>query len=126
LTLEQALSEFVEVVPLGGVAAARREALLAAVRSAKERNERFFMATAVGLALMFLVALGLIISHAGGVGARAMTSGIFGISAIGMVKTMLGFWREKVATDLLLDLAAADDAILKEVSKAMLLRLRAK
>jgi hypothetical protein len=126
VTLQQALSDFVEVVPLGGVAEARRAALLNAVKLAKERNERFFIVTVVGLALMFVVALGLVIFHAGSPGFQAATSGVFGISAIGMVKTMLGFWREKVATDLLLDLAAADDAILKEVSKAMLARLRAK
>ena len=122
MKVADALGDYVDTVTLG---ASNKKALLReALDRIRTRNEAYFSVCVGFVVVMFVTAISLIVLHSRQTAAWTATSAVFGISLAGMVRMMLGFWREKVATDMLLELSGLDDAILKDVSRVLLRRLR--
>ncbi|WP_394820642.1 hypothetical protein [Pendulispora albinea] len=121
MKVAEALDDYVNTVTLGP--ANKKAALRESLDRVRKRNEVYFVLCAGFVVVMFVVAMVLIVRHAGEGSVWAATSVVFGASLAGMVRMMLGFWREKVTTDMLLELSVLDDAILKEVSRTLLERL---
>lgn len=72
------------------------------------------------LGLAFLTGMGLILFALSSRSATAAVGAAFGISIIGMIRTMLSLWREKVATEMLIELSELDEAILRRVVAKLL------
>jgi hypothetical protein len=49
---------------------------------------------------------------------------VFGVSVVGMIRMMLSFWREKVATELIVELSELDDDVMRKVAAKLLARMR--
>ena len=121
--LRLALSEYVDEVT-AGAASARTEELRERLRHIQHRNLRYFNFAVGMLALTFLAAMGSILLALSSTAATAAVVSVFGISIIGMIRTMLSLWREKVATEMLIELSELDEAILKKVVAKLLGQMR--
>lgn len=119
--LNRAMSEYVNEV-VGG-SAPRTEALRSQLRSIQRQNTRYFTLTVIMLAVMFLTAMVIVLSGSSRQAAIPVAS-ILGVSVIGMVRMMLSLWREKVATELLIELSELDDRVLKQVVARLVRRIR--
>lgn len=118
MNLRKALEDYVDTVTLG--ASNKKIQLREALERVRARNERYFVASAAFLVVMFVAAIAIIVSHATDTKTWTLTSAVFGMSLAGMARMMLGLWREKVTIDLLIELAGHDDAVLRDVSRALL------
>lgn len=119
--LRIALSDYVNEVVAG--AAPRTAEFMARLRAINQRNAVYFTATAAMLAIAFVVATSLVVFGAAGRTTAIAVLSVFGISIIGMVRTMLSLWREKSAIELLIELSELDDDILRKVVAKLLRRL---
>jgi len=116
--LRQAMHDYVNEVTLGP--APRTDVLRRRLRDIQARNARYFALPVVMLAVLFVVALGLSIHYASATTVTAISTG-FGISVVAMIRLMLSFWREKVATELVIELSELDDDLFRK-AVAQLLR----
>ena len=121
--LRLALSEYVDEVT-AGAASARTEELRRRLRRIQHRNLRYFNLAAGMLAATFLAAMALVLFALSSRSATTAVASVFGISIIGMIRAMLSLWREKVATEMLIELSELDEAILKKVVAKLLGRMR--
>jgi hypothetical protein len=120
--LGRAMSEFVDEVTLGG--APRSDALRRRLRQIQARNTRYFVVPLVMLAITFVVAIVLIVHVAAATTATTAIATGFGVSVIAMIRLMLSFWREKVATELMIELSELDDDVLRKVVAKLLARMK--
>jgi hypothetical protein len=120
--LQRAMSDFVDEVTAG--AASRTEELRVRLREIQARNIRYFLLPILMLAVTFVIAIVLIVHYAAATAAAAAISSGFGISVIGMIRLMLSFWREKVATELVIELSELDDRVFRKVVATLLVRMR--
>jgi steroid 5-alpha reductase family enzyme len=120
--LRLAMSEYVDEVT-AGVASARTEELRKRLRQIQHRNMRYFNFAVCMLAATFLVAMGVILFALSSRSAAAVAA-VLGVSIIGMIRTMLSLWREKVATEMMIELSELDDVILGKVVAKLLRRMR--
>jgi hypothetical protein len=120
--LQQALESYVNVITMG--ATSRTDALRERLREIHQQNKSYFLAPVLMLAATFVVAMGLIIYGATGTNRAVVIASIFGISVIGMIRLMLSFWREKIATELLVELSELDDDVLKKMSVKLLAKMK--
>lgn len=120
-SLKRAMSEFVNEITMG---APRSDALRTRLREIQANNGRYFLVPVVMLALVFAVAMALIIRGAGGASTTTAVASLFGISLVGMIRLMLSFWREKVATELMIELSELDDDVLRTVVARLLSRMK--
>src|SRR4051812_22671544 len=100
--LKRALTGYVNEV-VGGQST-RTDVLRNQLRAIQRRNALYFNAAVAMLVVMFLTAMGIAVSGALQQATIPIAS-ILGISAVGMVKLMLTLWREKVATEMLVELS---------------------
>ena len=121
--LRLALSEYVDEVT-AGAASARTEELRRRLRQIQHRNQRYFNLAVGMLAVTFLAATGVILLALSSKATTAAIASGFGISIIGMIRVMLSLWREKVATEMLIELSELDEAILKKIVARLLGRMR--
>jgi hypothetical protein len=120
--LQQALEGYVNVITMG--ATSRTDALRERLREIHQQNKGYFLAPVLMLAATFVVAMGLIIYGATGTNRAVVIASAFGISVISMIRLMLSFWREKVATELLVELSELDDDVLKKMSAKLLAKMK--
>jgi hypothetical protein len=99
--------------------APRTEELRARLREIQARNTRYFALPVVMLAALFVVSLALSIHYASTATVTAVSAG-FGISVVAMIRLMLSFWREKVATELMIELSELDEGVLRKVVARLL------
>jgi hypothetical protein len=121
VALKRALSDYVDEVVAGG--SPRTEALRRQLRTVQRHNARYFSLVVLMLAAMFVTGMGVVVSGASQQ-ATIPVAAVLGISVLGMVKMMLALWREKVATELLIELSELDDGVLRQVVARLLERLR--
>ena len=121
--LRLALSEYVDEVT-AGVASARTEELRRRLRRIQHRNLRYFNLAAGMLAATFLAAMALVLFALSSRATTIAVASVFGVSIIGMIRAMLLLWREKVATEMLIELSELDEVILKKVVAKLLSRMR--
>jgi hypothetical protein len=119
--LRRALSNYVDVVALGSP---RTEALRQRLREIHGQNTNYFRTPVLMLAVTFFVAMALIIYGAAGTSGATAIAALFGISVIGMIRLMLSFWREKVATEIIIELSELDDDVLRKVAAKLLARMQ--
>ena len=119
--LNDLASDYVNEVALGP---ARSDVFRQSLKEIQTRNTSYFIAAVVMLGLTFLVATGLIIFGATGQTTAVVIASVFGITVVGMIRMMLSFWREKVSTELLIELSELDDSVLKKVVARLLTRLK--
>ena len=120
--LRLAMSDYVDEVTLGP--ASRSEELRVRLRAIQAHNTRYFLLPIVMLAATFIIAIMLIIHYAAATTAATAISTAFGISVIGMIRLMLSFWREKVATELVIELSELDESVLRKVVARLLARMK--
>jgi uncharacterized membrane protein YjjP (DUF1212 family) len=120
-SLQRALSDFVNEVTAGGP---RSEALRKQLRDIQHRNTSYFVIPVVMLTVSFAAAMTLIIGGVGKTTGTAAIASLFGLSVIGMIRLMLSFWREKVATELMIELSELDDEVLRKVTARLLARMK--
>lgn len=90
-----------------------------------QRNNKVFVVCVVMILLLFAANLTVVLLHHDNLKLVVGTSGIFGISAAGLIAQMIKLWREKVATELVLGLLPAlDPALLKTVITALIRKLK--
>jgi hypothetical protein len=119
--LQRAMSDYVDEITLGP--APRTEELRRRLREIQAHNTRYFLIPLVMLAVTFVVAIVLIIHYAAATTATTAISTGFGISVVAMIRLMLSFWREKVATELMVELSELDDDVLRKVVARLLTRM---
>jgi hypothetical protein len=120
--LQQAMYDYVDEVTLG--AAPRTDELRRRLREIQAHNTRYFMFPVVMLAALFVVALVLSIHYASAAATTAAISTGFGVSVVAMIRLMRSFWREKVATELLIELSELDEDALRKVVARLLKRMK--
>jgi hypothetical protein len=121
-SFERALRDYVDAVTLGPCP--RTEVLRERLRDIQRRNARYFVIPVVMLGASFLVAMKLILYSAGGTAPTVGIASLFGVSVVGMIRLMLSFWREKVATELLIELSEIDEAALRKLVARLLARMK--
>ena len=119
--LRQAMSDYVNEVTLGP--APRTDELRRRLREIQAHNARYFALPVMMLAALFVVALALSIHYASAATNTAASTG-FGISVVAMIRLMLSFWREKVATELMIELSELDEDVLRKVVARLLRSMR--
>ncbi len=119
--LRRAMFDYVGEVTLGG--APRTDELRRRLREIQAHNTRYFAVPVVMLAAAFVVAIALIVHYAAAGAATAAISSGFGISVVAMIRLMLSFWREKVATELMIELSELDEDVLRKVVARLLTRM---
>lgn len=107
--LRAVLASFVDSIHLGDPAPAPLEIdrLREQLRRVSRANEHYFGVCVVMLMVMFVGALWVTLRYTSDAGAVKIAFAAFGVMMIGMMRVMLGLWREKVATDVLLALAGS-------------------
>ncbi len=121
-TLDDVLNEFKPTVDLGG-AKSPSDKLLKRLRDVNAANSKYFIICVAMVVAMFVAALSLIFLRMSDSTTATLVAGAFGLSVAGMVRMMLRLWREKVATDLLLELSN-DPAVLRSVIDTLATRLK--
>ena len=121
-SLASAMSDYVNEVVAGP--APRTDDLRKRLREIQGQNTRYFLVPVIMLAATFIVAMGLIICGTGGMTATTAIASVFGISVVGMIRMMLGFWREKVATELIIELSELDEHAFRKVVARLLARMK--
>lgn len=89
--LRRAMSDYVDEVTLGP--APRTDELRRRLREIQAHNTRYFLVPLAMLAVVFIIAIVLIIHHAAETATTAAISTGFGISVVAMIRLMLSFWR---------------------------------
>jgi protein-S-isoprenylcysteine O-methyltransferase Ste14 len=120
--LRQAMHDYVNEVTLGP--APRTDELRRRLREIHAHNTRYFALPVVMLAALFTVALVLSIRHASATTSTAAIAIGFGILVIAMIRLMLSFWREKLATELMIELSELDEDALRKVVARLLKRMK--
>ncbi len=121
--LQRAMSEYVDEVT-AGAASARTQELRDELRRIQRHNGRYFHLAVGMLAATFLAAMGLILFTLSNKSGTTAVASAFGISVIGMLRMMLSLWREKVATEMLIELSELDEAILRKVVARLIGRMK--
>ena len=121
-SFERALREYVDVVTLGP--GPRTDVLRRRLRDIQRQNARYFVIPVVMLGASFAVAMKLIVYSATGTAPAVGIASLFGVSVVGMIRLMLSFWREKVATELLIELSEIDEAALRKLVAKLLTRMK--
>jgi hypothetical protein len=100
------------------------EKLAPQLQQVVQRNDKLFMMCVSMIFILFAANLTVVIIHHDNLKLVAGTSGIFGISAAGLIILMIKLWREKVATELVLGLLPAlEPAVFKTVITTLIRRL---
>jgi hypothetical protein len=120
--LRHAMHDYVNEVTLG--AAPRTDELRRRLREIQAHNTRYFVLPVAMLAALFVAALVLSVHHASAATTTAAISTGFGISVVVMIRWMLSFWREKVATELMIELSELDEGTLRKVVARLLKRMK--
>src|SRR5512140_3758185 len=107
--LRSVLSRYVDSIQLGegDRAPLDVERLREQLRHISRANEHYFGACVVMVMTVFIAALWVALRYADHDGAVKLAFAALGASMIGMLRVMVGLWREKVATDVLLALAGS-------------------
>jgi hypothetical protein len=114
-SIQETLREFVTSSTALGPSKGRKH-MLERLRKINAANARYFNMAAVMLVAAFVVALYIIYRHGGDKVAGEAVVGTFGATTTGMTWMMLRFWREKVRTEMLIELGDLDPGILREVA----------
>lgn len=121
IALKRALKGYVDEVVAGE--SSRTEALRSQLNVIQQRNARYFNVAVVMLVTISLATIAIMASDALDRTAIPVGAALV-ISSIGTVRIMLGLWREKAATEMLIALSELDDGVLKQVVARLLRRLR--
>jgi hypothetical protein len=119
--LYQALHDYVDEVTLGP--APRSDELRRRLREIQAHNTRYFALPVALLVALFIAALALSVHYASAATVTAVSSGL-AISVVAIVRLLRGFWREKVATELMIELSELDDDVLRKVVARLLRWMR--
>lgn len=119
--LKRALKGYVDEVVAGE--SSRTDALRTQLQAIQQRNARYFNLAVVLLVLISLTTTATMASDALRRTAIPVGAALV-ISAVGMVRVMLGLWREKVATEMLIALSELDDGVLRQIVATLLRRIR--
>ncbi|AUX41095.1 uncharacterized protein SOCE26_025000 [Sorangium cellulosum] len=124
--LRSVLALYVEPIHLGDAERAPLdvERLREQLRQVGRTSEAYFAVCVVMLMVLFVAALWAALRATEGTGFVKEAFAGLGVSMFGLIRAMLGLWREKVATDVLLTLAASlDSDTLRSVIAVLLKRL---
>jgi hypothetical protein len=121
IALKRALKGYVDEVVAGE--SSRTEALRTQLQSIQQRNAKYFNLAVVMLVLISLTTTAIMASDALHRTAIPVGAALV-ISAVGTVRVMLGLWREKVATEMLIALSELDDGVLRQIVATLLRRIR--
>jgi hypothetical protein len=95
------------------------------LRAVSRANEHYFAVCVVMILALFLAALWVIIRYVSNPDAVRGAFAAFGLSVAGMIRVMIGLWREKVATDMALALVGTLDLdTTRSIIEVLLKRLR--
>ena len=119
--LRDALYDYVGEI-VGGSPAITQE-MRARLTAIQHRNAIYLRFAAAMLLALFLVMSGVVVLTAIGKAHVAVLS-LCGISVVGIARVMLALWREKLATEMLIELSELDDDILRKVVARLLRCLR--
>ena len=101
------------------------EKLTPQLQQVVQRNNKFFILCVAMILVLFVANITIVLLHHDNLKLVVATSGIFGISAAGLIALMAKLWREKVATELVLGLLPAlEPAVFKTVITTLIRRLR--
>lgn len=123
-TLRSALADYVDGAFAGGAGSARTRALVKRLGEIQRRNTRYFSLAVAMLAVTFLASMGLILFGLSSRSSTMTVASVFGISVIGMIRMMLALWREKVATEMLVELSELDESLLRKVAAKLYARMK--
>jgi hypothetical protein len=88
------------------------------------RNDKLFLVCVSMVFVLFAANLAVVLLHHDNLKLVAGASGIFGISAAGLISQMIKLWREKEATELVLGLLPAlEPAVFRTVITTLLRRI---
>jgi hypothetical protein len=128
--LQSVLSKYTQanLADLGGAKAKASpldlEKLGPQLQEVVRRNNIFFVLCVAMILVLFAANITIVLLHHDNLKLVAGTSGIFGISAAGLIVLMTKLWREKVATELVLGLLPAlEPAIFRTVITTLIHRL---
>jgi hypothetical protein len=125
--LRAVLSPYVDSVQLGDPERdpIDVERLREQLQRVSRESANYFGVCVVMVMVIFLATLGAALRYAGQANLVTLAFAVLGATMIGMLRVMVGLWREKVATDVLLALAGSlEGDHLRSILAVFLKRLR--
>lgn len=125
--LHEAISEFVPAIKMGSNEPPpfKPEQVERKLRSVQKIDQRHFLICVAMVLVFYIACLVVLLGYRHNPTAFAAVFAVLGAATAGAIRTMLGLWRERAATDYLIALSGTlDEATLKVVLAVFLKRIK--